>query len=498
MSARGRMRTAGWIAAALLAASAGGACAAPGATAPVDNCLECHSAQGTPAAKTYRADVHFKAGVTCADCHGGDATRDDQDQAMSRAAGFTGKPRPEAIPAMCGRCHGPGASRFKTQHHLDDVAGAFGGSAHGAALKANPDGPQCVSCHGVHGIAAVKDPKSPVYPTNVTRTCARCHGNPTYMKAFNPGLPVDQYEKYLTSVHGQRNVKGDARTATCVSCHSNHAILKVKDPRSPVYPTHVPETCGRCHSDPKYMAGYGIPTDQLEGYRQSVHGVALLKNSDLNAPACNSCHGNHGAAPPGVGSVESVCAMCHQANAELYDKSPHKKAFVEKKLPGCVVCHSNHKVARPVDAMLGFGPGSACTACHTNAPSDRAAAGILRVRAALDSLTLGRAEAESVLARAEQLGMDVEEARYSLKSVNQALVQSRVQVHAFETAPLLEAAAPGIKAISRARLAGLDAVGEYHFRRQGLVVATLIITALVLLLYLKIRQIERRQKDEER
>jgi hypothetical protein len=246
------------------------------------------------------------------------------------------------------------------------------------------------------------------------------------------------------------------------------------------------------------MAGYGIRTDQLDGYRQSVHGVALLKNSDLNAPACNSCHGNHGAAPPGVGSVENVCGTCHQANQELYDRSPHQKPFADRKLPGCVVCHGNHKVPRPSDAMLGFGPGSACSDCHRNAPGDRAATAILRSRAALDSLTVGRAEAESTLSRAEQLGMDVEEARYSLKSVNQALVESRVQVHAFQVAPLVAAAAPGIRVVSQAKLAGLEAVREYHFRRQGLGVATLIITALVVLLYLKVRQIERRQKDEAR
>jgi hypothetical protein len=496
--ARSRILAAGMFAAVLVALVALPGAGPAAAAAPVDNCLECHSGQGTPAAKAFRSDVHFKAGLTCADCHGGDASKDDQDQAMSRAAGFMGRPKPGAIPAMCGKCHGPGQNRFKAGRHLDDVAGAFGGSAHGAALKASPDGPQCVSCHGVHNIAAVKDPRSPVYPNNVPRTCARCHGTPGYMKAFTPSLPVDQYEKYLTSVHGRRNLSGDPRPATCVSCHSNHAVMKVKDPRSPVYPMRVPETCGRCHSDAKYMAGYGIPTDQLEGYRQSVHGVALLKNSDLNAPACNSCHGNHGAAPPGVASVENVCGMCHQANAELYDKSPHKKAFVDGKLPGCVVCHGNHKVAHTSDAMLGFGHGSACASCHHDTPADKAAAGIRRSRAALDSLTVGRAEAESTLTRAEQLGMDVEEARYSLKSVNQSLVESRVQVHAFEAAPLVASAAPGIKAISKARLAGLAAVKEYHFRRQGLAVSTLIITALAILLYLKIRQIERRQKDEKR
>ncbi|MBI5836542.1 MAG: cytochrome c3 family protein [Candidatus Eisenbacteria bacterium] len=474
---------------------AGSAAAQPAA---VDHCLGCHTELDGPEAKGFRTDVHFRAGVTCAGCHGGDASKEDKDEAMSPAAGFRGKPRPAAIPEMCGRCHGASASPFKTRHKLGDAAGAFLGGAHGTALKGNAAGPQCVSCHGVHGIAAVSDPRSPVYPTNVTRTCARCHGDPAYMRQFNPGLPVDQYEKYLTSVHGDRNRKGDVRAATCVSCHSNHAIYQVKDPRSAVYPTRVPETCGKCHSDKARMAPYGIPTDQLEKYRQSVHGIALLKNSDLNAPACNSCHGNHGAAPPGVRSVAGVCGTCHQANAELFDKSKHRAAFDSQGLPGCVVCHGNHRVDRPTDSMIGFGKGSACESCHANQPSDPAASIILQTRATLDSLFAGRAEAEKLLSRAEQLGMDIAEARYSLKAVNQAQVESRVKVHAFEKGAVEASAAPGIKVVSAARAAALAAIREYHFRRQGLGVATLIITALVVLLYLKIRQIERRQKHEER
>ena len=489
-----------WVLAAVAAVAAGlalpGAPRAEGAPAAVDHCLGCHAEIGSPEAKGFRADVHFAAGLTCADCHGGDPAQEDQDQAMSPARGYRGRPRPEAIPALCGLCHGSSPNRFQARFRLDDVASAFNSGAHGAALKADPKGPQCVSCHGVHGIAPVKDPRSPVYPSQVTKTCAHCHSDPAYMKTFNPGLPVDQYAKYLTSVHGQRNARGDARVATCVSCHSNHAVLRVRDPRSPVYPTRVPGTCARCHSDVRYMADYHIPTNQYDDYRRSVHGIALLRNSDLNAPACNTCHGNHGAAPPGVGSVENVCGLCHQANAELFDKSAHKEAFDRRRLPGCVVCHGNHRVAPPTDALVGLGPGSTCASCHRGA-GDPAAAKILRTRALLDSLSLGREAVEKQLSRAEQLGMDVSEARYSLKQVNQAQVESRVQVHALEVGPLQASAAPGIQVISKARLAAVEAIREYYFRRQGLGVATLIITVLALLLYLKIRQIERRQRKDE-
>ncbi len=456
----------------------------------IDKCFSCHTDIGSSEAAAYMNDVHYKAGVTCADCHGGDPTLEDQDAAMSPAKGYIGIPKKWAIPQMCGKCHGPEKTTFKTEFHLNDVMDDFMSSVHGRALNQSPDGPQCVSCHGIHNITKADDVHAPVFPTNVTKTCAKCHSDPTYMKKFNPGLAVDQYEKYLTSVHGMKNKAGDPKPATCVSCHSNHLVRPVKDPRSPVYPTNIPETCAKCHSNKSYMAQYHIPTDQYDNYKQSVHGVALLQNSDLSAPACNSCHGNHGAVPPGFSSVATVCGTCHPANADLFDKSPHFVAFTKEKLPGCVVCHSNHLVKPPTDAMVGVSGGAVCAQCHK--PTDVTASEIDTIKATLDSLTIGQRNAAHFIAHAEELGMDVSDASYSLKDVNQSLVEARVQVHAFSVAPVKDAAKPGLKIVGDTQKSALSAIDEYYFRRQGLGVATLVITLLVILLYLKIRQIERK------
>lgn len=461
---------------------------------PVDKCLSCHTDIGSDEATAYMTDIHYKAGVTCADCHGGDPTVEDQDAAMNPKKGYVGVPKPSSIPEMCGKCHGSEKSTFKTAYHLDDVMDEFLASVHGRALSQSSKGPTCISCHGIHNILDINSVKSPVYPTNVTKTCAKCHSDPDYMKKFNPGLPVDQYEKYLTSVHGKLNKAGDPKPATCVSCHSNHLIRSVKDPRSPVYPMNIPRTCAKCHSDKSYMAQYNIPTNQYADYKQSVHGIALLQNSDLSAPACNSCHGNHGAVPPGASSVASVCGTCHQANSDLFDKSVHRAAFAKSNLPGCVVCHSNHLVRQPSDTMIGFGPESVCGKCHKDVPTDSAASSILAIQATLDSLTVGRTDAESLLGHAEQLGMDVSDASYSLKDVNQSLVESRVQVHSFNASLVKSAAEPGLKIVGNAQVSALGEIKEYYFRREGLGVATLIITALAVLLFLKIKQIERRSE----
>jgi hypothetical protein len=462
------------------------------ATAPAtDRCYACHLDIESPEAKAYSRDVHFARGVGCADCHGGDPTTDDQDAGMSKAHGYLGKLRKSDIPKVCGKCHGPGENALQRRYKLTNVRDSLAAGAHGEALRASEKGPQCVSCHGVHDIAPVDHPRSPVHALAVAKTCGQCHSDARYMREFNPRLPVDQHVKYLTSQHGRLNAQGDPKPATCVSCHSNHLIHKVKDPRSPVYATRIPETCAGCHSDEKYMKGYKIPTNQLSEYRKSAHGVLLLEKSDLNAPACNSCHGNHAAIPPGPSAIVAVCGNCHQANAELFEKSSHRDAFAKRNLSGCVVCHGNHGIRTPTDALVTLDERSPCAKCHASVAADTSVASLHRIRGLLDSLNLGKREVERLLGDAEQLGMDVSDAAYELKGAHQALVQSRVAVHSFRVADLEAAARPGLDIVASVRKAGRAAIHEYHFRRQGLVVSTLIVTVLAVLIYLKIRQLEK-------
>lgn len=456
-----------------------------------DQCIACHRELGDKESAGFQKDIHYLKGISCAGCHGGDSRSDDKDKAMDRAKGYIGKPSKENIAAMCGRCHGnSGAMKKYGITATTDEVGDFEQSIH-SQTSSQSNGVQCITCHGVHGILSATNPASPVYPTNVPNLCAKCHSDISYMRQFNPSMSTDQLEKYRTSVHGKNNAKGDPKAATCVSCHSNHRILPVKDPGSLVYPANVPGTCSKCHSDAKYMAEYHIPTDQFDKYVQSVHGQALLKKGDFSAPACNSCHGNHGATPPGVASVANVCGTCHAFNADLFNKSKHKAVFDKQNLPECGECHSNHLVRAPADSLVGVGPNSYCGRCHSQ-PGDSAVAKILAVREILDSLNLGQIHALGMLGAAEQYGMDVSDAKYSLKDVNQSLVQTRVKVHAFDVGPLKEAAQPGLRIVATAQQAAIDAVKEFYFRRQGLGLATLVISALAIALYMKIRSIERK------
>jgi hypothetical protein len=52
---------------------------------------------------------------------------------------------------------------------------------------------------------------------------------------------------------------------------------------------------------------------------------------------------------------------------------------------------------------------------------------------------------------------------------------------------------PGLGASKRGYQAGVDALSERRFRREGLVVSLVFILFLAGLVYLKVREIERRQ-----
>jgi hypothetical protein len=194
----------------------------------------------------------------------------------------------------------------------------------------------------------------------VARFCGACHADAAFMKDFDPQARVDQLAEYRTSVHGRRNAAGDPVPATCIDCHGSHGIRRVVASDSPVHPFNVPETCSRCHADEAKMAPYGTPTTQYADYLDSAHAAALLDREDLAAPACNDCHGNHGAAPPGVAAVANVCGQCHGREAMLFRASFKKELFEEMEVAECTVCHGNHRVnhATPEAFRTGSAPSA--------------------------------------------------------------------------------------------------------------------------------------------
>jgi hypothetical protein len=355
----------------------------------------------------------------------------------------------------------------------------------------------CVSCHGGDakeaGMEAMDSAKGYIGKPErkqIPQVCGRCHSDARFMKRYNPALRVDQVIEYATSVHGRRlRDLGDPKVATCVNCHPAHAIRPPSDPRSSVHPLRVAETCGGCHADGKYMEAYKIPTDQLQKYKGSIHWKTMVDKGDLSAPTCNDCHGNHGAAPPGISWVGNVCGQCHTVMAELFAKSLHAKVFTQMGAPGCVTCHDNHEIKEAGDEMLGLGEGAVCAACHS--ADDKGGKGAAGMRALINTFRGESERAGAILLQAEHAGMEVSQAQFDLKGATDALVKARAAVHAFTLEAVKREVEAGVAVSTKAYARGVRALEELQFRRKGLAVSVVIILALIVGLVLKIRQVDR-------
>ena len=407
--------------------------AKPAAAAePANACLTCHATErdarlSGPPKLFVGADVHRERGFACVDCHGGDGSAADKVRAHDPKSGFRGAPRGEVQ----------------------------------------------------------------------IQVCARCHSDPALMKRFAPRMRVDQAAEYATSVHGQRLAKGDPKVATCASCHGAHGIRRVSDAKSPVFPTHVATTCASCHSSAEHMAGYTItggsplPTNQFAEYQKSVHHRALTKGNDLSAPTCNDCHGNHGAAPPGVGAVANVCGTCHAVFAAKFETSVHREIFDK----GCVECHSNHAVMQPSDEMLGSGAHAVCATCHSGA-DDKGAAAADRMRGRIEQLKGGIQSSAAVTARIRNAGIEVSAQELALGEAHSHVTLARTEMHAFKPDLVDHVVEEGLAIVRGVDQADEGGLAELRFRRRGLAVSLGAILFLVVALGLKLRQIDRRHARE--
>jgi predicted CXXCH cytochrome family protein len=248
--------------------------------------------------------------------------------------------------------------------------------------------------------------------------------------------------------------------------------------------------CATCHADEKYMSPYGIPTNQFHDYVESVHGKALLEKGDVRgAPACNDCHGNHGAAPPGVDTIANVCGACHRHNADLFLMSPMAKPLSKDPLGECMACHGKHKIMHTTDELAGVSDKAVCMKCHKEGEMGGPKGAVFAAYFA-DAITKYKDETERVTAvikEAEEKGMDVAEANDVLQSARQALIQARTELHAFSKPPLEAKFVEGYAHLKKAEESGRVALKEYVTRRAGLAVSTILLTLVVIALAFKIR-----------
>jgi len=354
----------------------------------------------------------------------------------------------------------------------------------------------CTICHGGDPSsddmerAMSKDAgfKGHIERAQIPSLCAKCHSDAAYMRGFDPLLRTDQFSEYQTSMHGKLLAKGDTHVAVCTDCHTMHNIRPPNDPQSSVNPVNVAQTCAHCHANVDYMKPYKIPTNQFALYSTSVHHQALAVQGDLSAPTCSTCHGSHGASPPGVASVQNICSTCHVFQAQLFNSGPHKDVFSAMGLPGCITCHSNHGIQHPTDAMIGTGQGAVCTNCHTEGDAGYTAAGTMHAQ--LVKLDDAIHRSGEILSGAEKAGMEVGEAKLALAEAQDNLTKARVTIHSVRPEAVDQEIKAGLKVTDNTWQEGLSAMAELKYRREGLLVSIAAIVLVLIALGLFIRRME--------
>lgn len=295
----------------------------------------------------------------------------------------------------------------------------------GASSQADAAGYGCLVCHadkrrvfvlGVHSEWGIRchdchggDPTSlEIEPAHrgefvgvpdklqVVEICSRCHSDPDQMRQY--GLPADQLSELRTSRHGQLLEAGNQDAPTCSDCHDPHTTLPSSDARSATFPTNIPATCGRCHSDAGMMDPYGLAVNQFDEFHTSAHGRAIYEEGNFAAPSCIGCHGSHAALPPDVSEIANVCGKCHVNVRQALAAGPHgPSAGTGSAFLGCTECHTNHATERVESEAIA----ETCIRCHDSADpavqvGEEIEAGVMRAEAQMESareaiLELGRA-----------------------------------------------------------------------------------------------------------
>jgi hypothetical protein len=511
-----------------------------------EDCLACHD----PAqVKLFPADHEGRTKESCLGCHQPGATAAPTSQATAAATAATIPAIPHPIEGRddCLVCHGPGQVKpFPADHQGRTKESCQGCHQPGAVVTPQPTailppsvavvptpihepvmfeentcitchrglggkyaqitedwtesihaerGVGCVSCHGGDptqaDAAAAMSPEAgylgPLPKDSIPGLCGSCHSRVDLMRQFD--LPTDQLDQYWQSQHGQALLQGDPNVATCFDCHDGHHVLKVSDPASQVYPNNEPAMCAGCHADQALMAPYNIPTDQYELYQKSVHGVALLQKQDLRAPTCSTCHGKHGAAPPGFQQVPNVCGQCHSVTEDYYLQGAHRSGMTGEAAPRCVTCHGRHDV-EPATRDLFLGTEDRhCGSCHQ--PGSEIVGQVDAIYQALKEADDAYANAEETITLATQDRLIMAEQEELLHKANTPLIESRALQHTVDLEQIKAKAAESSEISLQAQASAEAALKEIDTRRLGMIVALAVILVTIVALVLIKRELDR-------
>ncbi|MEW5976168.1 MAG: cytochrome c3 family protein [Acidobacteriota bacterium] len=265
------------------------------------DCSTCHS----DARQKFETSIHGTAKVegkgepvTCVACHGYHDVLEKSD--------VRSKSHPMQQANTCGSCH---FTQVRTKKGGDFVRGYLD-SVHGQAISKSglSTSATCATCHGAHAVRRSAEPGSPMSRDKVPNTCGQCHS----------GILLD----YIEGVHGKDFEGGIQDVPVCTDCHGEHGIRSPQDKLSTVHPSHVAQTCARCHDNQELIERYKLPEARLRTFEGTFHGIAL-SYGETRVANCASCHGFHNIRPSAdpkspihPTNLPATCGHCHPGAGE--------------------------------------------------------------------------------------------------------------------------------------------------------------------------------------
>lgn len=200
---------------------------------------------------------------------------------------------------VCRRCHFDKYTMYQDSIHSQLLS------------KGDERVPLCTNCHGYHGIQKFGKER-----VKITKKCGECH--------------KEVYEVYAKSIHGYALFdEHNKDVPNCIDCHTSH---KIEDPLSKKFTLHIPEMCGKCHSNEKIMNKYGLSTQVVSTYLSDFHGKRL--SIYLNELPEISNNNNN------IKEI-ATCVNCHGIHNITSTRTLDKKTLKEKLVKACKKCHHN-------------------------------------------------------------------------------------------------------------------------------------------------------------
>jgi DmsE family decaheme c-type cytochrome len=267
---------------------------------------------------------------------------------------------------------GAGSAEESNPHSKEFIADAPATPFDSAPIPSNPLAPDadpvgaktCVACHSLESLHASHSLHVTAFNSGTTETgpqaaCEACHG-PGSAHAKNPAAPG----LIIAYTHGAKTPV-ETQEATCLSCHAGgarqHWLGSVHEARG--------VSCTDCHNPMVRNSPEGVlAKGSINQVCASCHQDVMAKfnrRSHMPLPegqiACTDCHNPHGTITKPMLKTDTVNETCFSCHAEKRGPFIFEHAPVAE---NCLNCHDPHGSNQ--ENLLVLPVPMLCQQCHTN------------------------------------------------------------------------------------------------------------------------------------